>query len=164
MAKYTYPNNDLNSASKLLSVVGSYWATTYLGMDFISDTLKAKSNLTAQTWVNFMELIASISRFTVPVFHHENWYPVVVKESEVNNFDSLIADYERGTTNVYDLSGDLNYGDPAPLKNYFSQKAFLVAIQRPMLHAQRRHLPTNLHASAAQNPSALWYRHVLDRS
>lgn len=120
MAKYTYPNNDLNSASKLLSVIGSYWATTYLGMDFISDTLKAKSNITAQTWLNFMELIASISRFTVPVFHHENWYPLVIKESEVNNFDSLIPDYERSTTNVYTSSTSLNYGESAPAKNYFS--------------------------------------------
>ena len=87
MAKYTYPTSELDNAGKLLSTIGSYWATTYLGMDFLSDVLKAKANLTAQTWVNFMELIASISRFTVPVFHHENWYPVVVKESELNNFD-----------------------------------------------------------------------------
>jgi len=120
MAKYTYPTSELDNASKLLSTIGSYWSTTYLGMDFLSDVLKAKANLTAQTWVNFMELIASISRFTVPVFHHENWYPVVVKESEINNFDALIADYKTGTSNAYESSGNLNYGESLILDDYYA--------------------------------------------
>jgi len=120
MAKYTYPSTDLEKSDKLLATIGSYWSSTYQGMDFISDILKAKSDLTAQTWVNFMELIASISRFTVPVFHHENWHPIVIKESELNNFDAFLPEYTTGTTDVYDESGDMEYGKPVPLEGYFS--------------------------------------------
>ena len=122
MAKYKYPSTDLDSADKLLSTIGSYWATTYLGMDLLSDALKAKANLTAQTWVNFMELVASISRFNVPVFHHENWHPLVVKKSEVNDFTALVPDYETGSSNTYDQAGELEYGKSADLKHYFSVK------------------------------------------
>jgi hypothetical protein len=120
MVGYTYPRTDLDRADQLLSTVGSYWATTYQGMDFISDILKAKSDLTAQTWVNFMEMIASISRFTVPIFHHENWYPIVIKESELNNFSALVSDYETDTAYAYDQSGSLEYGKPVALEGYFS--------------------------------------------
>ena len=120
MVEYTYPSSDLDKADQLLATVGSYWATTYQGMDFISDILRAKSDLTAQTWVNFMELIASISRFTVPVFHHENWHPIAIKESDLNNFEALLPEYKTGTTDVYDQAGNLEYGKPAPLEGYFS--------------------------------------------
>ena len=107
MAKYKYTSTDLDSADKLLSTIGSYWATTYLGMDLLSDALKAKANLTAQTWVNFMELVASISRFNVPVFHQETWHPLVVKKSEVNAFTALVPVYETGSSNPYDQAGEL---------------------------------------------------------
>ena len=148
MAKYKYPSTDLDSADKLLSTVGSYWATTYLGMDFLSDALKAKSNLTAQTWVNFMELVASISRFTTPVFHHENWYPLAVKKSELNNFEALVPDYDTGSTNVYDQSGSLEYGKAEELKSYFSVK-----------------IPTNLKRvknvlNGIAKPSVIWSESV----
>jgi len=120
MAKYKYPNNELDNADKLLSVIGSYWSTTYLGMDFLSDVLKSKASLTAQTWLNFMELIASISRFSIPVFHHENWYPIVVKESEINVFDALIPDYVTGSSHTYESSTDLSYGKPVASEDYSS--------------------------------------------
>ena len=67
-----------------------------------------------------MELIASISRFSVPVFHHENWYPLVVKKSEINDFTALVPDYETGSSRIYDQGGSLEYGKSDDLESYFS--------------------------------------------
>lgn len=120
MAKYVYPASDLDRADRLLDLLGSYWSTTYLGMDFLQDILKAKAHLTAQTWLNFMELIASVSRFSVPVFHQENWYSLTLKESELNNFDALIPDYKTGTSYTYSGTSALEYGKVAVLDGYFS--------------------------------------------
>tara|TARA_R110002020_G_scaffold16515_5_gene58254 strand:- start:2610 stop:4166 length:1557 start_codon:yes stop_codon:yes gene_type:complete len=120
MPTYTYPTNDLDNADTLLGLLGSYWSTTYLGMDFLQDVLQSKAHLTAQTWLNFMELIASVSRFDVPIFHQENWYPLVLKESELNNFDLLIPDYKTGTSYTYDVSAGLEYGKAAEIDGYFS--------------------------------------------
>lgn len=120
MATYTYPTNDLDRADTLLSLLGSYWSTTYSGMDFLQDVLQSKAHLTAQTWLNFMELIASVSRFNVPIFHQENWYSLTLKESELNNFDLLIPDYKTGTSYTYDVSSGLDYGKAAAIDGYFS--------------------------------------------
>jgi len=120
MATYTYPTNDLDRADTLLSLLGSYWSTTYLGMDFLQDVLRSKAHLTAQTWLNFMELVSSVSRFDVPIFHQENWYSLTLKESELNNFDLLIPDYKTGTSYTYDVSSGLDYGKAAAIDGYFS--------------------------------------------
>ena len=144
MAKYTYPNSDLDKADKLLNVIGSYWSTTYLGMDFLSDVLKSKAGLTAQTWLNFMELIASISRFSIPVFHHENWYPIVVKESEVNSFDALIPDYITGSSNTYGSGTGLSYGEPVSADGYY-------AISTPENFKSARNILNGI-----ANPSVIW--------
>lgn len=120
MVKYVYPTNDLDRADRLLDLLGSYWSTTYLGMDLVQDILRAKAHLTAQTWLNFMELIAAVSRFNVPVYHQENWYALTLKESELNNFDVLISDYKTGTSRTYDVSEGLEYGKIAAVDGYFS--------------------------------------------
>jgi hypothetical protein len=120
MANYTYPTNDLDRADTLLSLLGSYWSTTYLGMDFLQDVVQAKAHLTAQTWLNFMELVSSVSRFNVPIFHQENWYALVLKESELNNFELLVPDYKTGTAYTYDVAGGLEYGKAAATDGYFS--------------------------------------------
>lgn len=120
MSDYKYPQNDLDRPSQLLNTVGSYWSTTYLGMDFLEDVLKAKANLTAQTWINFMELIASISRFSVPVFHRQNWQAVTIRSSAINNSSASIQDYETGTSNTYSNATSQKYGEAFALEGYYT--------------------------------------------
>ena len=120
MANYVYPTNDLDRSDNLLNLLGSYWSTTYLGNEFLEDIVQSKAQLTAQTWLNFMELIASVSRFEVPVFHQENWYALKIKESELNNFDVLVPDYKTGTSYTYATSTGMEYGKSQAVDGYFS--------------------------------------------
>ena len=52
----------------------------------------------AQNYLNYLEAVASLSRFTVPVFHTENWYLMTISQSAVN-----------GVTSIYQPN-DLVYG------------------------------------------------------
>ncbi len=113
MSDYQYPGSDLDQAKNLLATIGSYWHVVYQGNDLLQSALHAKAQLTAQSHLDFLELIASISRFDVPVFHKENWHFLSFLQSEVNNFDALVPEYNQDDpVNVYSQNTNLKYGEP----------------------------------------------------
>jgi len=119
MSEYTYPGSDLDQPKKLLAMIGSYWSDSYQGNDLLQSTTFAAAQLAAQAHLDFLELIASISRFDLPVFHKENWYFLTFKESEVNNFEALLAEYSsKSPPDVY-RAGGLRYGQ-IPTQNTYS--------------------------------------------
>lgn len=77
-----FPSSDLDDPRALIALTGSFWAETYHGGDLVTDLLFARSQLDAQAQLDFLELLASISRFTVPVWHTDNWYHLTLRESE----------------------------------------------------------------------------------
>jgi hypothetical protein len=83
MQTFTYPASDLDDRSALLNVLGSFWARTYEGVDQLASYTRATANVVAQTQLNLLETVAAISRYDVPVFHTENWYPLVLRKSEL---------------------------------------------------------------------------------
>lgn len=83
MPDYTWPS-DLDDAGKLLGVVGSFWAETYAGNDLVASLLHAKAQHQAQAQLDLLDVVASLSRFTVPIFHKENWTLLPLKASELN--------------------------------------------------------------------------------
>lgn len=83
MPPYTWPT-ELDDAQRLLAVVGSFWHGTYAGNDLVGQLLSAKARTQAQAHADLLELVASISRFSVPVFHTENWFPLTLRESDRN--------------------------------------------------------------------------------
>lgn len=82
-APYTWPT-EFDDAQHLLQLVGSFWADTYAGNDLVAGVLHAKAQTQAQAHLDLLELLASMSRFTVPVFHTENWTLLPLRESELN--------------------------------------------------------------------------------
>tara|TARA_R110002051_G_scaffold61354_1_gene112421 strand:+ start:33937 stop:35496 length:1560 start_codon:yes stop_codon:yes gene_type:complete len=119
MATFKYPQNDFDDPDKLLGLLGSFWATTYQGSDLLQDLSSATARMAQQTHLQLLELVASISRFNVPVFHQDNWYPLTVLESEVNTDEGLIAKYTTPSANVYDPTTLLSYGE-LPSQVFFS--------------------------------------------
>jgi len=111
MATFTYPQNDFDDPDKLLGLLGSFWATTYLGNGLVQDLAATTALAAQQTHLQLLELVASVSRFNVPVFHQNNWYPLTVLESEVNTDVGLLEKYTTPTANVYDVATSLNYGE-----------------------------------------------------
>lgn len=105
MPDFTWPTQ-LDDAQRLLEVVGSFWSDTYAGSDLVANLLLAKAQHQMQAHLDLLDLLASISRFTVPVFHVENWTVLVLKESELNSLNLPKFD---GT---YRFNGEISYDTP----------------------------------------------------
>lgn len=86
MAVFQYPQNDFDDPKKLLSLLGSFWSSTYQGNLLLQDLTSAAGRAAQQSYLNFLELVRSISRYDVPVFHEENWHALRVRESEFKTF------------------------------------------------------------------------------
>lgn len=110
MALYRYPQNELDIPDALLNVMGSYWATTYQGNTLIENLADVTGQAAQQTYLQLLELINSVSRFDIPLYHQSNWYSITVKESEINTDLTLLAKYRTPTPFKYSEPAVLEYG------------------------------------------------------
>lgn len=113
---YTWPS-DLDDARRLLTVVGSFWAETYAGSDLVASILHSKAQQQAQAQLDLLELVASFSRLTVPVFHRESWSLLLLRESERNSPSLALWDgtYRFDDGLAFDTpAGAAAYAWPAP--------------------------------------------------
>lgn len=112
MSDFIFPDSDFDNPQKLLAMVGSLWQNTYQGSALIEDTLAARAQLDEQNHLNFLELLAAMSRLTVPIFHAENWSLLRFLESQRNQAVATLARYDG--TFTYDVASGLAYGVPNP--------------------------------------------------
>lgn len=98
MDRYIFPNNIYDHPQNLLAVLGSWWAHNYAGKDQVLNVIRGKSQVEQQTVLDLMELIASLSRFTVPIYHRDNWYPLYLYSSDRNSVEVNPLRYDDGIT------------------------------------------------------------------
>jgi len=116
---YKYPQNDFDRPSSLLGVLGSFWASLYQGNGLVSDISNVVGQLYQQVNTQFLELVNSVSRKNVPVYHQDDWYAVQVRRSELNTDTSLLARYLAGTAYKYKSQAELFYGQ-IPTSSYYA--------------------------------------------
>jgi hypothetical protein len=106
MANFVFPSSDLDNPNALLNILGSFWANTYHARDQIKSYVRARGSVEMQYERDLLELIATVSRFTVPVYHRDNWYLLRMLESERNNVSTslLLFDDPDVPDAVYDSS------------------------------------------------------------
>jgi len=109
MQKFTYPQSDLDSSTALLRVLGSFWASTFAGRDQLRSYTTGIAAGAAQIQLNLLETVAALSRFEIPIFHTENWYPLVLRKSQVNltsannyKFDEPGLQFDSGPAVLFD--------------------------------------------------------------
>ncbi len=107
MAHYVFPNTIYDQPGNLLAVLGSWWADTYAGRDQVEAVVQGKAQVENQSMLDLLELLASLSRFTVPIYHTDNWYPLYFRASQRNDAQTSLLRYD-GTTqydagNSYDI-------------------------------------------------------------
>jgi hypothetical protein len=107
---YHYPSSQLDLPEYLLTVVGSYWAQTHDNVTLVSSLLHARAQLDAQAHNDLAELIDSISRFSVPILHRENWYVLTFRESQLNTTVLNMPRYDG--TYRFKADNQFNYGVP----------------------------------------------------
>lgn len=114
--RYRFPASDLDRPDTLLALVGSFWDEIYQGQDLVRSLLAARAQLAAQEHLDFLELIAALNRFTVPVFHRANWTFLPLRESARNQTTVNLPRYDGTAT--YAAATPLRYGEPTALTTY----------------------------------------------
>lgn len=84
MQTFTYPQSDLDRGTALLRVLGSFWRSTFQAKEQIAAYTQVVAETVKQNQLNLLEAVASLSRFDIPVFHTENWYPITLSKSQLN--------------------------------------------------------------------------------
>ena len=108
MPYFKFPQTVYDQPKNLLAVLGSWWADTYAGREEIASLVQGKARIENQSLFNVMELIAAISRFSVPIYHSENWYPLYLLASQRNNAQTSLLRYDAGAT----FNGSYSYDIP----------------------------------------------------
>lgn len=89
MALPKYPTADLDQGRLLLEQLGSFWTNIFRDVDVLQSHLRSSANEQGQSYLNYLEAVACVSRFTVPVFHREYWYLFVLSRNAVVNQASI---------------------------------------------------------------------------
>lgn len=94
---YQYPGSDYDLAKRMMGVLGSFWTRTFTRPEQVRSYVTAKCQLESQTYLDVLEAVASLSRFTVPIFHKDTWYLLTLRESDMNTSTLTMRRYdERG--------------------------------------------------------------------
>lgn len=112
MPNFPFPNTVYDEPQNLLAVLGSWWADDYASKDQVSSLVRGKAQVENQTMLDVMELIASLSRFSVPIYHTDNWYPLYIKASERNDANTSLLRYN-GSRN-YDQGDHFDVPQQSP--------------------------------------------------
>ena len=110
--EFVYPGSDFDRSRVLLSLLGTFWAKTYIGTDQLRSYVQATGNTVAQSHQNLLETVAAMSRFEVPLFHREFLWPISVKKSQLNSQATNSAKFDRG---AYTFDGAVKFD--VPLEN-----------------------------------------------
>jgi hypothetical protein len=111
---YIYPSTIYDKPRNLLAVLGTFWADVYERKDQVSSLVRGKAVVEMQTMLDVLELIASLSRYTVPIFHKDNWYQLRLLASERNTALTSLARFD-GT---YNYDAGLSFDVPPETQYY----------------------------------------------
>ena len=84
-----YPTADLAQGRLLLEQLGSFWINIFQDTDVLRSHLRSSANEQGQSYLNYLEAVASVSRFTVPVFHRQYWYLFGLLRSQTEDVPSV---------------------------------------------------------------------------
>lgn len=125
---FAYPESDLDRGRTLIALLGSFWSRIYTGVDQVHSYSSATAQSVAQSFQNLMETVAALSRYDVPLYHTENWAPVVLRKSDRNASGASVARFDN-TAALFD-DNKLSFDRPSvgafyefPAPNNFTSAA-----------------------------------------
>jgi hypothetical protein len=93
MAHEEYPVYD-RLGQALIRTLGSFWYHYFGDRDQLETHYRSLGHEQGQAYLDYLEAVASVSRFDIPAFHKEDWYLWVIKESDSDQ-----------VKNIYDQEG-----------------------------------------------------------
>lgn len=86
------PTDLLDQGQTLFSLLGSFWGDYYQGIGLIADVMRARAEGALQTRQDLLEMVQTVDRASIPVYHRVRWYPLVIRQSEVETVILTYAD------------------------------------------------------------------------
>jgi len=84
-----YPPEDFDRGRTMMQQLGSFWNLIFQDADRLQAHVRSSGNEHGQTYLDFLEAVACVSRFNVPVFHAENWYLLTIRRSDTKAVMSI---------------------------------------------------------------------------
>lgn len=81
MPTTTYPVYD-QFGQGLLNTIGSFWRYYFGDRVLLNDHFRSLGHRQGQVYLDYLTAVAAVSRFDVPVFRPEEWYLLVLKQSD----------------------------------------------------------------------------------
>lgn len=117
MVEAQYPTYDWEDGRTLLNAVGSFWAQIFADSFRLRREFDAAGEVFLQTQMDFLEAVAAVSRFEVPVFHRKRWHLIVLKRSDLLEERRVLAYGEGAVYGPQPTDGRVfTYGEPAFLR------------------------------------------------
>lgn len=79
-----YRDTIYEKGEELLNALGSFWYNIFQDADKLSSMYKGTAIEAGQAYQTYLESVAAISRFEIPVFHKEHWYFLTISENDLN--------------------------------------------------------------------------------
>jgi hypothetical protein len=95
---YNYPATDLDQPYNLAAVLGTFWNQLYGGQDQVVSLSAAYAQVAKQTAQDMSELLQAVNRRTVPVYHKDLWYPLRLRQSQMNTDATALPAYDGAGT------------------------------------------------------------------
>ena len=82
----------LDDKEQILRLIGGFWSYTYEGQDLLAEALKARYDLTEQTFERLQEASDCRSRLNIPLFRKETWRYFTINSKDIQNFPNLYGE------------------------------------------------------------------------
>lgn len=117
----TYPN-DVTYGEQFLTALGSFWYWYFQEKGKLRQHLDAVGHRQGQTERDYLEVVDIIGRYTVPVFHSEDWYLLVLKASDKDEVKNVYGQgLEYGNDGAYGDAQTAEFLFPLPEDDFFGQ-------------------------------------------
>ena len=115
MSTYTYPQDVYDKPANLLALLGSWWAEQYAGSEQMAAIVSSMAVTQQQTSQDLLELLDSMGRESVPIYHTDNWYEL--RLSQVAQSTTTLANVIRYDTGLV-YGGGAAYDTQSAVKRY----------------------------------------------
>ena len=134
----TFPASELYG-KQLLTALGTYWYYYFGDRDKLETHLTGVGQRRAQTYLDYLVTVGTISRFDTPVFTTENWYLMVLKDSDRNNVTNVYGqdDMTYGGGNFYGAPQTTEFLFPLPEDDFFGSLETMPTIYNRVLYPSK---------------------------
>jgi len=83
------PPSTADFGGNIVSSLGAFWTTFYQDVSLVKSYGGGSGLLAAQFYLNFLETAATLGKDELPVFHREQWHPIIIRKSRRDVGSSL---------------------------------------------------------------------------